>query len=60
MSILHELSDTLIVAQVQVDELYDDLNCDLEVRDETYQEVAELESILHDALDKLNRIKNNK
>lgn len=59
MSILHELSDTLIVAQVQVDELYDDLNCDTEVRDDRYQEVAELESIIHDALQKLNHIKNN-
>ena len=59
MSILHELSDTLIVAQVQVDELYDDLNCDTEVRDDRYQEVAELESIIHDALQKLNYIKNN-
>lgn len=58
MSILHELSDTLIVAQVQVDELYDDLNCDTEVRDDRYQEVAELESIIHDALQKLNHIKN--
>lgn len=58
MSILHELSDTLIVAQVQVDELYDDLNCDTEVRDDRYQEVAELESIIHDALQKLNNIKN--
>jgi len=59
MSILHELSDTLIVAQVQVDELYDDLNCDTEVKDNRYQEVAELESIIHDALQKLNHIKNN-
>ena len=59
MSILHELSDTLILAQVQVDELYDDLNCDTEVRDDRYQEVAELESIIHDALQKLNHIKNN-